>query len=538
MKHIAPLKVTASNIFIIFLLSLLTNSCAKGEIPNTESPQTPKPADKIELAYGTDTNPKISTEGGTITISFNASTVWTAQAINDRADAWCTVSPANGNAGAGTITITAKENTDTDERSASINIKAGTAQQTIKVTQKQKDALTITASTFEVPAEGKDIDIEVKSNVNVKYKITDECKDWIKHVSTKAIKTSTLTFAVSKNENLQKREGKIIIGEGALADTIRIFQASGVPSIVLNKNEYTAKSQGEDFAIDVASNVDVNISIIHPDGSPVWLKKNTTKAMSTNTYWFTADANNEYDNREAKIIFTNKENNLADTVKVFQLQKDAIILSQSVYNIDNKGGNISINVAANIKYTLDINVDWITQITTRTLVSNTIVFNVLPNESETDREAIITFISEDKTIEQKIKIVQTTNYYIPTLIWGQTISQVKEFMKNYSLLYENESLLIFENSDPYVMISYTFNRGKLFEARRYSPSEYNENGIVIDKYYKIMETTFNDFIEIPERIGSDLWSESKKTYFFPVISRSLSNREYNGFIWFSTEYMD
>lgn len=66
-------------------------------------------------------------------MTFNASTAWSAQAVNDRAYGWCSVSPTSGNAGSGTITITAKANTEPDERSASINIKAGTATQTIKV---------------------------------------------------------------------------------------------------------------------------------------------------------------------------------------------------------------------------------------------------------------------------------------------------------------------------------------------------------------------------------------------------------------------
>lgn len=261
MKHFQQL--------LIVLFAFVTFSCGKREPENTEPTPTPKPTDKIELAAGTDLNPVISTDGGTLSVTFNASTAWSAQAVNDRADGWCSVSPTSGNAGSGTITITAKANTEPDERSASINIKAGTATQTIKVTQKQKDALTVTSSTFEVPAEGKDINIEVKANVSVTYNIDQQCSGWIKYVSTKALKTSTLTFTVSKNENVEKREGKIIIGEGTLADTIKIFQAGEAPSIVLNKDEYIAKSEGETFAVEVASNVDITylIEYTNEDGT-------------------------------------------------------------------------------------------------------------------------------------------------------------------------------------------------------------------------------------------------------------------------------
>ena len=392
---------------LLVLFALVTFSCGKSEPEKTEPTPTPKPTDKIELAAGTDLNPVISTDGGTLSVTFNASTAWSAQAVNDRADGWCSVSPTSGNAGSGTITITAKANTEPDERSASINIKAGTATQTIKVTQKQKDALTVTASTFEVPAEGKDINIEVKANVNVPYKIDQQCSDWIKYVSTKALKTSTLTFAVSKNENVEKREGKIIIGEGALSDTIKIFQAGEAPSIVLNKDEYIAKSEGETFAIEVASNVDVNINILHPDGSPTWLQEHKTKTMSTNTYYFTAATNEEYDNREARIVFANKENNLSDTVKVIQLQKDAIVLAKNIYEIDNKGGNISIEVAHNVDYKVAIGADWITQVETKGLETDYLTFEIAENKEYDNRDAIITFSSADGSITQEVKVCQS-----------------------------------------------------------------------------------------------------------------------------------
>ena len=406
MKHFKQL--------LLVLLALVTFSCGKSEPENTEPTPTPKPTDKIELAAGTDLNPVISTDGGTLSVTFNASTAWSAQAVNDRADGWCSVSPTSGNAGSSTITITAKANTEPDERSASINIKAGTAAQTIKVTQKQKDALTVTSSTFEVPAEGKDINIEVKANVNVTYKIDEQCSSWIKYVSTKALKNSTLTFAVSKNESFDKREGKIIIGEGALCDTIKIFQAGEAPSIVLNKDEYIAKSEGETFAIEVASNVDVSyhIEYTYEDGtintdSENWLQESKTRAMSTNTYYFTAGTNENYDNRQARIVFTNKENNLSDTIKVTQLQKDAIIIAKNVYEIDNKGGNISVELAHNVDYKITIGADWITQVETKGLETDYLTFEIAENKEYDNRDAIITFSSADGSITQDVKVCQS-----------------------------------------------------------------------------------------------------------------------------------
>ena len=301
--------------FLIVLFTLIIYSCDKSESENTEPAPEQKPTDKIELASGTDTNPVVPTDGGTVSISFNASTSWSAQPVNDRADTWVSVSPTSGNAGTATIKITAKANTEPDDRSAAIQIKAGTAQQTVKVTQKQKNALTVTASTFEVPVEGMDINVEVKANVALTYKID---ADWISYVGTKALKASTLTFTVSKNDSICKRQGNIIIGEGELSDTVKIFQAGETPSIVLNKNSYTAKSQGETFSVDIASNVDVTYLIEYTnedgslnEGTENWLQESSTKTISTNTYYFNVSKNESILNRYARIIFTNKENNIS-----------------------------------------------------------------------------------------------------------------------------------------------------------------------------------------------------------------------------------
>lgn len=415
-------KISSTATLVVLLAILILTSCGKSEPDNTEPTPVPKPTDKIELATGTDPNPVIATDGGTLSVTFNASTSWSAQAVNDRADAWCSVSPTSGNAGAATITITAKPNTEPDDRSASINIKAGTAQQTIKVTQKQKDALTVTASTFEVPAEGNDINIEVKANINVTYKIDRQCSDWIKYVSTKALKTSTLTFAVSKNESLDKREGRIIIGEGALSDTIKIFQAGEAPSIVLNKDEYMAKSEGETFAIEVSSNVDVSFNILHPDGSPIWLEECKTKTMSTNTYWFSAAANGEYDNREAKIIFTDKENNLSDTVKVIQMQKDAIVIGNVEYNFEYTESYFSVNTKSNVEIEISVGSEWIRQIETKGLDEADYLFSVAENESDSLRSSVVIFKSIDGKLSESVRITQQGKPEGPaaTQIWYTT----------------------------------------------------------------------------------------------------------------------
>ncbi|MBE6245909.1 MAG: hypothetical protein E7110_00630 [Bacteroidales bacterium] len=383
-------------------------SCSKSD-PENPDPQPEQPKQEtITIAGGSDTAPVLGTTGGTSTVTFTASAAWSASVINTRASDWCSVSPTNGQAGTATITITVKENTTPDNRAASITITAGNTTRTIKVEQKQKDALTVSQSSFEVPAEGKEIKVVAKSNVSFTHTISTEAQSWIKVVTTKALKDSTLTFEIAKNESIEKRSGEIYLTSGNLKDTVKVHQAGEAPSIVISKDEYVLKSEGESFEVEVASNVNATMNLAFPEGVEPWIAENTTRAMSTNKYIFVASANETYDSRSAMIIFANAESNVSDTVRVTQAQKDAIVLAKSDYEFGKEGGNLDFEILTNVDITVTIPdscASWISQVETRALETKTLYFNIAACDTlKTDRVGYIT-ISGGNAV-QTIKVVQ------------------------------------------------------------------------------------------------------------------------------------
>ena len=379
--------------------------CSKSDPENPE-PEVPK-QETITIAGGADAVPVLGTSGGSASVTFTASAAWSASVINTRASDWCSVSPTSGGAGAATITITAKENVTPDNRAASITITAGNATRTIKVEQKQKDALTVSQSSFEVPAEGKEIKVVAKSNVSFTHTISEDAKAWIKIIGTKALKDSTLTFEIAKNDNIDKRSGEIYLASGNLKDTVKVHQAGETPSIVISKDEYVLKSEGETFEVEVASNVNASMNLVFPDGVEPWMAENTTRAMSTNKYVFTAQANEAYDSRSAMIIFANVENNVSDTVRVIQTQKDAIVVAKSSYNVENAGGTIEIEVGHNIDYEYSISGDWISKVDTKAMATDKLQFAVAENTSYDNREGSITFTANGGALTQVVKVYQS-----------------------------------------------------------------------------------------------------------------------------------
>ena len=368
--------------------------------------------DILEGIWGTEDNPQIevntseiifATDGGNNTIMFSTTENWTAEIMNSRADKWCSIYPTSGTAGESTITVTAQPNATLDERSASIVIKAGSVSKTLNVSQKQKDALIVTTSKFEVGAEGGKVNIEVKANIDFQYEIEESAIDWVKYDGTRALNTSTLVFNVTDNEDIEKREAKIQIKSGEVSEVVTIYQNGTKPAIIISKSEYVISANGETIAVDVTSNVDIAVELpIDAD----WVTENTTRALSTNTFYFDIAPSEEYEERTAEIVFTNSENDLSEVVKIVQTQKDALVVAKDSYIMESDGGQIQIEVGYNVNFDVEISADWITSGQTRALTTETLIFNIAKNTDNDDREGAITFKSKDGSLTQTVKVYQ------------------------------------------------------------------------------------------------------------------------------------
>lgn len=300
------------------------------------------------------------TEGGKDIAVISSSDAWTARIINARAESWCSIEPASGEAGDTEMTVTVQANETPDERSASVVVTCGDKQKTIVVTQKQKDALTVTASRFDVGAEGGSIAVEVKANIDFEYIIEETAKEWLEYETTKAMNSSTLVFTVAPNESLDKREGAIAIQSGDLKETITVYQEGEKPSIVISQNNYNVAAAGGDIAVEVNSNVDVEIEI---QSDVTWIKESVTRAMSTNTYWFRIEENPDDDKREATITFVNKENGLQESINVSQDGYTSIIYDfygaeePIVYDLS-ETHSFMFCVFGGSEYTIECDADW------------------------------------------------------------------------------------------------------------------------------------------------------------------------------------
>ena len=391
-------------LYLLICLSVLAwtmQSCSddnKAETPSTSDPEISFPA-------GSETQPVFATEGGTSTLTFTASEAWTASVgeANTRAIDWLTVSPTSGQAGTATLTITTEPNTTYDERNAAIILTSGSTRKTLTVTQKQQDALTVTSNKVELEATGGEFSIELQSNITVSYEIAENAQTWLTPASdTRALTTTTLRFQAATNEDLQPRQGVITLSGGdGLTEEVTVYQAGSGPVLILTQKEYLVGSDGETIQVELKSNNTYQIEMPSVD----WITTADTRALSTYTHYFTIAPNDTYDAREAVIRFVDRENGLEDSVKVTQVQRDAIILAKNKYEVSGTGETLNFSIQANVDFTISTNVDWITQTNTRGLVEYPLSFNISPNESDNPRTGIITIADEDNN-RQEITVKQ------------------------------------------------------------------------------------------------------------------------------------
>lgn len=360
-------------------------------------------------------NSNISLNPESATVSSNSNTqsvivtcngTW---ALSGETVSWCRPSKTSGKNN-DVITFNIDENNLADDRNATYTFTCATESAKFVLTQKGKDALTVTKSKFEVSAHGEQIAVEVNANISFEYEIAQADKSWISYVGTRAMTTSRLLFSISPNEETATREGTITITSEIGKETIKIYQFGVSPVLVLTQKEYIVPSGGQTIKVELNSNVDYEVAMPSVD----WITESPTRAISTHTHYYTIASNTTYDNRSAKIHFLNKENNIDEIVEITQLQKDALIIGKTDYQVPQEGGTVDVTLQHNIDFEIKINESdtWITQIETRALQENQLRFNISENTTGVKRIGKIKIINNQQNISQTITITQSA---IPVL---------------------------------------------------------------------------------------------------------------------------
>lgn len=168
---------------------------------------------------------------------------------------------------------------------------------------------------------------------------------------------------------------------------------------------FTEKVNEQTFTF--TTNADWTISVAPIKGGENWCTASPTQGNAGNqTVKIAVVENSTYDDRSVTV--TLKSGTESKSFVVTQKQKDALLLTSDKVEINQTGGDFTIEVKANIDYTAIIGEDckdWIKEKSnTRTLSTTTKTYSAAINEDNEKREGTITFTNG--TLSETVHIYQ------------------------------------------------------------------------------------------------------------------------------------
>ena len=252
-------------------------------------------------------------------------------------------------------------------------------------------------------------------SVSVRETTATRSASWLKvHPTSGAAGDVTITITAEPNVTGETRTAEVTIRSGSQTETVTVTQDYS-NFITLEQREIVAGSEEQTVTLDITSTMEYEVLI--PDSVDWITDGGNTRAVTTRSHTLTIAANSSYDPRQTEVVFRGKTDaTLADTVKVYQAYKGAIVVAKNEYEVDAVGGALDFKVQTNLDLEVTVSADWIKQVQGRTrgLVEKDLFFDISPNESDSvGREATITIKGKDTGISQDILVRQTA--YVPVL---------------------------------------------------------------------------------------------------------------------------
>lgn len=255
------------------------------------------------------------------------------------------------------------------------------------------------------------INISAGETITISYTITSSAESvnietfeqsgW----TVKLNKTTDKVGTMSITAPIPISDGKIMV---VLTDNfdnsyIKTINMKGVGSYITTvQDEYTAQSLGGQFSINVNTNTDYTVLI--PEETQSWL----TVISNGSVLVFSLETNTAYDNRATKVTLVGIDGETTYEFTLTQLQKDAILLSDSVYDLTYNMQDVEIVLQSNVDVVVEMPADitWITHSATRALSERVVTLQIAVNGDAPNRTGNVTITDPDKNITKTITITQ------------------------------------------------------------------------------------------------------------------------------------
>lgn len=346
---------------------------------------------------------EIPKEGGVIDLQVKSNVAYSVEIPAEYSN-WISQEQTRG-LESSTIQFHIAANQESDVRQGKIIIQSNNMKEEVVLYQLGERTLILNQHDYVVSDKGDVVMVELLSNIDYEIQISDS---WISEVKqTRGLISGTHSFSVAPNDNYESRVAHIVFKDkmSSMSEMVTITQTQR-DAIIVAKDSYAFDNSAHTLTADVQSNVPLQVEI--PDGCKDWISEVITRSLETHTLSFSIKENLGYEKREGEIIIKNNQSDLQQTIKIYQAQKDAIILSKNLYNFTSDGGNFTLEISSNIDYKVSVsaNGNWIHQVQTRAMVNSSLGFVVDENTLYDNREAIIEIKNVQSNISESVRVVQ------------------------------------------------------------------------------------------------------------------------------------
>lgn len=268
----------------------------------------------------------------------------------------------------------------------------------------EKDVFLIVADTYKECSFS-----EIESSQKVEFSCNHEWSvavsdSWI-HVSPTSGSSSkspiVLTITCDSNTTYELRHGSVLLSSSSVSETIEVLQ-NAKTGIIISSKIINVTNLAQTVSINAKSNVE--FSIIIDDDCKDWISQAEARSLSENTFLFNIAPNTDYDSREGKIHFVQKDGATTD-VTIIQKQYDAFFLNTPIHNfLSYKAQSFEISAWTNISPDVVIDSDWITYKESRGLDRTSIILSV--RENVTNEKRVGKVILKGDSLESVLNIIQ------------------------------------------------------------------------------------------------------------------------------------
>lgn len=230
---------------------------------------------------------------------------------------------------------------------------------------------------------------------------------WCKTDITSGNGNATISVTVNPSELYDDQNTNITVKAGTNTKILTVTQKKK-DAILLTKDKYDLPTTGGNITVEVKSNITYTTTIPQEFN---WIKQADSKsrALETKNLNFKIEANPDTDKREGFIIFKDNGSELADTVRVYQAQKDELILTQETYSVPAEGETINVELKTNVDYEVIIPEDakdWIEQLASRASRVDRLSFAISENITYDDRQAEIVIKDKNSDLADTLCVIQ------------------------------------------------------------------------------------------------------------------------------------